>query len=82
MKRQRAFVGSVPQENAKVPPEPIGATIMVKLACWPLATVWLAGPVMLTAKSNPVPESGTVAGAATEEEVTVRAPVAEPPALG
>ena len=33
-------------------------------------------------KSKPVPESATVAGVATAAELTVSAPVAEPPALG
>jgi len=54
----------------------------VYLACWPLATVWLTGPVIPTVKSNPVPESATVAGVATAEELTVSAPDEAPPELG
>ena len=82
LKRQSAFAGSVPQEKANVAPEPAGEMTRVYVACCPLATVWLAEPVIATVKSNPVPESATVAGVETAEEVTVSDPEAEPPALG
>ena len=76
LKRQSAFVGSVPQANVNVPPAPIGVRHQrVSLLADLATTVSLAGPEKASVKSKPVPESATVTGAATDDELTVSVPV-------
>jgi hypothetical protein len=80
---QAEFTGSPLQANVKVPLDPlIVASLIAKLAVCPLDIVWLDCPDNETEKSNPVPDSDTSAGAASDELEKVRFPVCAPASKG
>ena len=83
--RHSAFFGSAPHPKLKVPPGEnsveethLGVTDSVKLAVWPLATVWLVEPTAARAKSELMPDSRMLAGSSTALELTPTCPVYEP----
>jgi hypothetical protein len=83
LKVQRAFAGSVPHVNVKVPEDPPRVVnTRVKLAVCPLDTVWLDEPDSATPKSNPIPESPACAPVARALLVNVRFPVCCPAVPG
>jgi len=83
LKAQTAFAGNVPHANVNVPEDPPKVVnTSVKLAVWPLDTVWLDAPKSVTVKSNPIPESPACAPVAMAPLVQVRFPVCCPAAPG
>ena len=89
VKTQTAYWGRVPHWKAKEPGlPPSGVIARVKLAVWPLATVTAAGGAQglvlgaQTVKSNPMPESCMVAGAASVALLKESVPLAAPAAMG
>lgn len=83
LKAQAELDGSELQAKLKVPLDPlIVVRFTLKLAVWPLETVWLDWPAGETEKSNPMPEKATCAGVARVELETMRLPVCGPELKG